>query len=62
MLVDTVGVLIGVVVHAGDRHDAHGAKVVVEALQPQLQPQLQPRLERVEKLWADGAYGRYGGA
>ncbi len=58
---DTLGLLIGVVVHAGDIQDAHGAKLVFQSLQPQPQPQPQPRLERLKKIWADGAYGMYGG-
>ena len=55
--------LIGVVVHAGNIQDAHGAKLVFQALQPQPQPQSQPqrRLERMQTIWADGAYGMYGG-
>ncbi len=58
---DILGLLIGVVVHAADMQDAQGAKLVFESFQPQLQPQLQPRVERLEQIWADGAYGMYGG-
>ncbi len=57
MLVDALGLLIGIVVHAGDIQDAHGAKLVFQSLQPPLQP----CLERLTKIWADGAYGMYGG-
>lgn len=49
--------MLGIVVHAGDIQDAHGAKLVFQSLQPQSQP----RLERLQKIWADGAYGMYGG-
>ena len=60
ILVDTLGLLLGVVVHSGAIQDAHGAKLVFQSLQPQsLQPQ--PRLERLQTIWADGAYGMYGG-
>ncbi len=54
---DTLGLLLGVVVHSGAVQDAHGAKLVFQALQPQPQP----RFERLETIWADGAYGLYGG-
>jgi putative transposase len=54
-LVDTLGLLLGVVVHCGSIQDAHGAKLVFQSLQSQ------PRLERLQTIWADGAYGMYGG-
>ena len=57
ILVDTLGLLIGVVVHSGSIQDAHGARLVFESLQPSSQP----RFERLETIWADGAYGMYGG-
>ncbi len=52
---DTLGLLLAIVVHAGDMQDAHGAKLVFQSLQSQ------PRLDRLKKIWADGAYGMYGG-
>lgn len=52
---DTLGLLLGMVVHAGDMQDAHGAKLVFQSLQSQ------PHLARLTKIWADGAYGMYGG-
>jgi len=61
ILVDTLGLLIGVVVHSGSIQDAHGARLVFESLQPSSQPSSQPRFERLETIWADGAYGMYGG-
>ncbi len=47
---------MGVVVHSGAIQDAHGARLVFDSL-----PQSQPRLERLQTIWADGAYGMYGG-
>jgi putative transposase len=49
IVVDTVGYLWKVVVHAADLQDRDGAKLLLEALPPML------RL-RLGKLWADGGY------
>ena len=43
------------VVHSGAIQDAHGAKLLFQSLQSR------PRLERLQTIWADGAYGMYGG-
>lgn len=56
-MVDTMGLLIGVVAHSGAIQDAPGAKLVLESLQTQPQS----RLERLQLIWADRAYGMYGG-
>jgi putative transposase len=48
LLVDTLGLLLKVVVHAADLQDREGAKLVLAALQA-----VYPR---IEKLWADQAY------
>lgn len=45
-------------VHSGAIQDAHGARLVLESLPSQVCPK---RLERLEIIWADGAYGMYGG-
>lgn len=52
---DTLGLLLGVVVHSGAIQDAHGAKLLFQSFQSR------PRLERLQTIWADGAYGMYGG-
>lgn len=44
------------VVHSGAIQDAHGAKLVFCSL-----PCESPRFERLQIIWADGAYGQYGG-
>ena len=49
ILVDTLGLMWKVVVHAADLQDRDGAKLLLEALPPML------RL-RLAKLWADGGY------
>jgi len=46
--VDTLGLIWGLVVHAGDIQDRDGAKLVLETVREKL-----PRLERI---WADGGY------
>ena len=45
---DTLGLIWGLVVHAGDIQDRDGAKLVLETVREKL-----PRLERI---WADGGY------
>jgi len=49
ILVDTVGNLLDVVVHAADIQDRDGAKLLMNKLTTMLQLRLQ-------KVWADGAY------
>jgi putative transposase len=49
LIVDTLGLIHGLVVHAGNIQDRDGAKLVVSPLLGQM-----PRLER---LWADAGYG-----
>ena len=53
ILVDTMGMIIALVVHAANIQDPHGAKLVLEPLIG--------RLPRLERIWADGIYGLYGG-
>lgn len=48
VLVDTLGLICGVVVHAASVQDRDGAKLVLEKVAGQF-----PRLERI---WADGGY------
>lgn len=48
MLVDTLGLILVVVVHAADIQDRDGARLVIEQIKNQF-----PRLLRV---WADGGY------
>lgn len=48
IVVDTLGLIIGVVVHAADVQDRDGAKKVIE--------EIRFRCPRMEKLWADGGY------
>lgn len=48
LLVDTLGLVLGVLVHPADIPDRAGA--------PQLLRQLQPALPRLERIWADNAY------
>lgn len=48
ILVDTLGLILVVVVHAADMQDRDGARLVIDRLQNQF-----PRLRRV---WADGGY------
>lgn len=49
IVVDTLGLLLAVVVHAADIQDRDGAKLVLSKLLGQF-----PRLKLI---WADGAYG-----
>jgi putative transposase len=49
ILVDTVGNLLEVVVHAADIQDRDGAKLLMNKLTQMLQ-------RRLQKVWADGAY------
>ena len=46
---DTVGLILAVVVHAGDIQDRDGAKLVFE--------RLVGRFPRLKLIWADAAYG-----
>ena len=48
ILVDTLGLILVVIVHAADIQDRDGARLVIDRLQNQF-----PRLRRV---WADGGY------
>jgi putative transposase len=49
ILVDTLGLLLVVIVHAANVQDRDGAKLVFG--------KLTGRLPRLQKVWADGAYG-----
>ncbi|MCA1729336.1 MAG: IS5 family transposase [Actinobacteria bacterium] len=49
IVVDTVGLILAVVVHAADLQDRDGAKLVLE--------RLLGRFPRLKLIWADGAYG-----
>lgn len=49
ILVDTVGLLLEVVVHAADIQDRDGAKLLLTKLSPAIQ-------EILELIWADGGY------
>jgi putative transposase len=46
--VDTLGLILGVVVHAADIQDRDGAKLVLESLRK--------RFSRLRLIWADGGY------
>jgi putative transposase len=48
VLVDTLGMLLGVVVHPADVQDRDGAKLLLE--------KLRGALPRLQVIWADGAY------
>ncbi len=48
IVVDTMGLLLAVVVHAADIQDRDGAKLVLS--------KLQGRFPRLHLIWADGAY------
>src|SRR5262249_33935602 len=50
LVVDTLGLLIAVVVHAGNIQDYHGAKAVLR--------KAKQRFPRLKLLWADSAYER----
>jgi len=49
ILVDTIGLLLIVVVHAASTQDRDGAKLVLE--------RLRHRFSRLRLIWADGGYG-----
>lgn len=49
MLVDTIGLVWAVVVHSAGIQDRDGAKLVLR--------KVQARLPRLERIWADAAYG-----
>jgi len=53
ILVDTLGLLLAVVVHAADLQDRDGAKLVFQKL---LSFNLLHRFLRLERIWADGGY------
>ena len=48
VIVDTIGLLIAVVVHAADIQDRDGAKLVLH--------KLKGRYPRLKLIWADGGY------
>ncbi len=48
IVVDTLGLLLAVVVHAANIQDGAGAKLVLA--------RMQGRFPRLRKIWADGAY------
>jgi putative transposase len=48
VLVDTLGLIWGVVVHAGSVQDREGAKLVLETVRG--------KLPRLKLIWADGGY------
>ena len=48
LVVDTLGLLLAVVVHAANLQDRDGAKLVLA--------KLQGRFERLQLIWADGGY------
>ena len=48
LLVDTLGLIWGLVVHASDVQDRDGAKLVLE--------RVQGRFSRLKLIWADGGY------
>jgi putative transposase len=48
LVVDTLGLLLAVVVHAADIQDRDGAKLVLK--------RLRGRFSRLTLIWADGAY------
>lgn len=53
IVVDTMGMIHALVVHAADIQDPHGALLVLRLLIG--------RVPRLVKIWADGMYGMYGG-
>ena len=48
MIVDTLGLVVGMAVHAGDVQDRDGAEMVLG--------EIAGRFTRLKKLWADGGY------
>ena len=48
MIVDTLGLVVGLAVHAGDVQDRDGAEIVLG--------EIAGRFTRLKKLWADGGY------
>ena len=50
ILVDTLGLILAVVVHAADIEDPEGAKLVFESIRG--------RFRRLRLVWADGIYKR----
>jgi len=48
LVVDTLGLVLGVVVHVGSIQDRDGAKLVLSSLRG--------RLPRLQLIWADGGY------
>lgn len=49
MIVDTLGLVVGLAVHAGDVQDRDGAELALA--------EIAGRFTRLKKLWADGGYG-----
>jgi putative transposase len=48
LIVDTLGLVVGLAVHAGDVQDRDGAEIVLS--------EIAGRFTRLKKLWADGGY------
>jgi putative transposase len=48
LIVDTLGLIVGLAVHAGDVQDRDGAEIVLG--------EIAGRFTRLKKLWADGGY------
>jgi len=48
LIVDTLGLIVGLAVHAGDVQDRDGAELVLD--------EIAGRFTRMRKLWADGGY------
>ena len=48
LIVDTLGLVVGLAVHAGDVQDRDGAEIVLA--------EIAGRFTRLKKLWADGGY------
>jgi putative transposase len=48
LIVDTLGLIVGVMVHAADVQDRDGARKLIE--------KIRLRCPQLEKLWADGGY------
>ena len=51
-----MGLLLAVIVHTGNVQDRDGAKLLLEKVRIELQPTIPTRWERLEVIWADGAY------
>lgn len=53
IVVDTMGLILALVVHAANIQDPHGALLVMALMVG--------RFPRLQRIWADGIYGFYGG-